>query len=552
MPKQPKLIAFDRQARDAIAAGVRKLARAVKTTLGPSGRCAVLDRGWGEPLVTKDGAAVAEEIDLGNPNENAAARLVREAAEKTSETAGDGSTTATVLAEAIFLEGLKSVVAGRSPMLLARGIRAGVETAKSQIEKMAVKVKDRDQIEAVASVAANNDAAIGKTLAEAMDKVGKDGVITIEEGKGFETQVDVVEGMEFDRGFLSSHFVTDPDKMVCELKDPLILIFEEKVNALPQILPVLERVLAARRSLLIIAEDVEGEILATLVVNKLKGVLKCAAVKAPAYGDRRKAMLQDIAILTGGKGVFKDLGIEPENVTLDFLGKAKKVIVTSEKTTIIEGGGSSKDIKAREAEIRKELENTTSEYDREKLQERLAKLVGGVALIKVGGATESEMKERKSRFEGALNATRAAVEEGILPGGGVALYRIAESLKTTGAENEEEELGIECVRKALRAPLYQLSVNAGREPADVFREIRDEKPSIGFDMMRGVVCDMLKDGIIDPAKVTRIALENGASVAALLLTAEAIITNAPKSEGGDDDDHHHHGGDEGMGMGDDF
>ncbi len=552
MPKQPKLIAFDRQAREAIAAGVRKLARAVKSTLGPSGRCAVLDRGWGEPIVTKDGAAVAEEIDLGNANENAAARLVREAAEKTSETAGDGSTTATVLAEAIFLEGLKSVVAGRSPMVLARGIRAGVETAKSQIQKMAVKIKDRDQIEAVASIAANNDETIGKTLAEAMDKVGKDGVITIEEGKGLETQVDVVEGMEFDRGFLSAHFITDPDKMVCELKDPLVLIFEEKINALPQILPVLERVLAARRSLLIIAEDVEGEILATLVVNKLKGVLKCAAVKAPAYGDRRKAMLQDIAILTGGKAIFKDLGIEPENVTLDFLGKAKKVIITSEKTTIIEGAGSPKDLKAREAEIRKELEDTTSDYDREKLQERLAKLVGGVALIKVGAATESEMKERKSRFEGALNATRAAVEEGILPGGGVALYRIAEMLKTAGAENEEEELGIECVRKALRAPIYQLSVNAGREPSDIVREIRDEKSNIGFDLIRGVTCDMLKEGIIDPAKVTRTALENAASVATLLLTADAIVTNAPKPEGGDDDDHHHHGGDEGMGMGDDF
>jgi len=540
MPKQPKQIAFDAEARDALTEGVKKIARAVKSTLGPAGRNALLDRGWGEPIATKDGSSVAEEIDLKDPRENMAARLIRQAAEKTSDQSGDGSTTSVVLAEAIYLAGLRSVIAGRSPLLLARGIREAVEAVKGRIEKMALKVKDRDQIESAASVAANNDRAIGKLIADAMDKVGKEGVITIEEGKSSDTVLDVVEGMEFDRGFLSPHFVTDPDKMVCELKDPLILVMEEKISAIPKILPVLERILEARRSLLIVAEDVEGEVLATLVVNKLKGTLKCAAVKAPAYGDRRKAMLQDIAILTGGKPIFKDLGVEPENISLDFLGTAKRVVVASEKTTIVEGAGSPKEIKARAAEIRKEREKATSDYDKEKLDERLAKLVGGVAVIKVGAATESEMKERKTRFESALAATRAAIEEGILPGGGVALLRVADGLKASGELLEDEAIGFECVRKALAAPFRQLTLNAGLEPAEILRQIRDEKATVGFDIVRDQVCDMIADGIVDPAKVTRTALENAASVASLLLTADAVIANAPQKE-----EEPGHGGDEG-------
>jgi chaperonin GroEL len=551
MPKQAKQIAFDREARDALTQGVRKLARAVKSTLGPSGRNALLDRGWGEPVVTKDGSTVAEEVDLKDPYENMAARLVRQAAEKTSDQAGDGSTTATVLAEAIYLAGLKAVGAGHDPMIIGRGIRRAVEEAKDRLAKMSVKVKDRDQIEAVATIAANNDKAIGKIIADAMEKVGKDGVITIEEGKGLDTSIEVVEGMEFDRGFLSPHFVTDPEKMISELKDPLILILEEKISALPKILPILERVLEQKRSLLIVAEDVEGEVLATLVVNKLKGTLKCAAVKAPAYGDRRKAMLEDIAILTGGKAIFKDLGVEPENITLDYLGTAERVSITSEKTTIVRGGGDPRRIKARAVEIRKEREKTTSDYDREKLDERLAKLVGGVAVVKVGASTESEMKERKSRFEGALNATRAAVEEGILPGGGVALLHVSEALKSSTSKLEEEELGIDCVRIALRAPIRQLSINAGREPSAVLRGLRDAKPTMGFDLVREDFCDMIKEGIIDPTKVTRTALENAASVATLLLTAEAVIANAPKKDDGGDDHHHDHD-DEGEGGFDEY
>jgi len=400
-------------------------------------------------------------------------------------------------------------------------------------------VKGQEQIESVATIASNGDRVIGKTIADAMEKVGKEGVITIEDGKGLDTTMDLVEGMEFDRGFLSPHFVTDPEKMVCELKDPLILLHEEKISALPRILPILEKVLESRRPLLIIAEDVEGEVLATLVVNKLKGILPCAAVKAPAYGDRRKAILEDIAILTGGQVIYKDLGVSPENIGEEYLGSAKRVTITSEKTTIVEGRGDGKTIKARAEEIRKEREKTTSDYDREKLDERLAKLVGGVALIKVGAATESEMKERKTRFESALNATRAALEEGILPGGGIALLRAADDLKG-GGEHEDEKVGIECVRTALRAPFRQLTENAGLEPAAILRQIRDEKSTVGFDLVREQVCDMIGSGIIDPTKVTRTALENASSVAALLLTADAMIANAPKKKevdahGGEED-----------------
>jgi chaperonin GroEL len=544
MPKNPKQLAFGDEARAAVREGVVKLARAVKTTLGPTGRSAVVDRGWGEPLVTKDGASVAEEIDLSNPYQNMAAKLVRSAAEKTSDQAGDGSTTSTVLAESLFLHGVKRVYAGTNPMLLARGVRKAVEKALEHVKGLSTPVKSQDQILAIATIASNNDRVLGSTLSEAIEKVGKDGVITIEEGKGIDTVVDVVEGMEFDRGYLSPHFVTQQDKMVCELQNPFILIMEEKITTLTKILPVLEKVLPTKRGLLIIAEDVEGEVLATLVVNKLKGVLKCAAVKAPAYGDRRKAMLQDIAVVTGAKPIFKDLGIEPESLSLADLGTAKKVRISSETTTIIEGGGKKRDIEAREKEIRKELEDTESEYDREKLQERLAKLVGGVAVIRVGAATETEMKEKKSRFESALSATRAAIAEGIVPGGGVALFRASLSLEGFELSSSEEDAGVRIVQAALAAPVRQLCVNSGVEPATVTRILRLEKnPRMGYDLTRDEFCDMVKEGIVDATKVVRVALENAASVAILLLTSDTLVSAVPK-EDEDEDPHHHHDEDE--------
>ncbi|MBI4583384.1 MAG: chaperonin GroEL [Planctomycetes bacterium] len=540
MPKQPKQIVFDLDTRQCLMEGVQKIARAVKTTLGPIGHCALIDRGWGEPLVTKDGASVAEQVELTNPYENMAARLVREAAEKTSDEAGDGSTTTAVLAESIFRSGMRQITAGVNPMVLCRGVRAASDQAVQRLTDLSVKIKDNSQLLAVATVAANNDREIGKTLTDALEKVGRDGVITIEEGKGIETTVEVVEGMEFDRGFLSPYFVTDPDKMVCELKDPYILIMEEKISTLPKILPVLERVYAQKKSLFIIAEDVEGEVLSTLVVNKLKGVLSCAAVKAPGYGDRRKALLGDLAILTGGTAIMKDLGLLPEKIRLEMLGRAKKVIITSEKTTILEGGGKEKDIEAREAEIRKELEGTTSDYDREKLQERLAKLVGGVAVIKVGAATESEMKERKGRFESALSATRAAIEEGVLPGGGVALFRVAEAMVEIKTSLEEERIGFKILRKALESPIRQLIANASLEPGDVLREIRKKKGSFGYDLVKAEYGDLLEAGILDSTKVTRIALQNAVSVATLLLTTDALVANVPKEEEEVDPHHHHH------------
>ncbi|MBI4604432.1 MAG: chaperonin GroEL [Planctomycetes bacterium] len=547
MPKNPKQLAFGDEARAVLREGVVKLARAVKATLGPAGRCAVIDRGWGEPLVTKDGSSVAEEIDLTSPCENMAARLVRAAAEKTADEAGDGSTTATVRAEALFLKGLKQVTGGVNPMLLARGMRAAAEKALASLKKLSIPVKSQEQILAVATVASNNDKVIGKTISDAMEKVGKDGVITIEEGKGIDTTVDVVDGMEFDRGYLSPHFVTNVEKMVCELEKPYVLVMEEKVSSLTKILPVLEKVLQTKRALLIIAEDVEGEVLATLVVNKLKGVLKCAAVKAPAYGDRRKAMLQDIAILTGGRAIFKDLGVEPENIDLSYLGSAKKVRITSEATTIIEGGGSKKDIEGREAEIRKELENTTSEYDREKLQERLAKLVGGVAVVRVGAATEADMKEKKGRYESALSATRAAVEEGILPGGGVALFRASLELAKLRLPDHEEDAGARVVQAALVAPIRQLCLNSGVEPATVTRKVRLKKnPRVGYDLVREKFVDMVKEGIIDATKVVRMGLENAVSVGTLLLTSDTLVSSVPKKEE-DEEAHHHHDMDEDMG-----
>ena len=475
MPSNPKQLAFEAEARASIRDGVTKLARAVKSTLGPCGRNACIDRGWGEPVVTRDGSRVAEEIELADPYENIAARLLRESADKTRSGSGDGSSTSTVLAEALYVEGARRLAGGVNPMMLVRGTRAAGAQAVETIIELSTRVRTSEQIRSVAAVAAGNDEEIGKTVADALDRVGRDGVVTIEEGKELETQVEVVEGMEFDRGFLSPHFVTDSDKMVCELRDPLILIFEEKISSLQKLLPLLEKVLAAKRPLLIVAEDVEGEVLATLVVNVLKGVLKCAAVKAPAYGERRKAMLQDLAIVTGARAVFKDIGIELDKVEIDDLGRAKKVRITSEDTTIVEGAGKKKDIEARVVEIRRELENTTSDYDREKLQERLAKLAGGVAVIKVGAATESAMKEKKARFESALSATRAAVEEGIVPGGGTALFRASERLAGLKLEDREEQFGVDVVRKALEAPLRQICANGGIEPGTVVRGLRGER-----------------------------------------------------------------------------
>jgi chaperonin GroEL len=551
MPKNPKQIAFEEVARAATSAGVDKLARAVKTTLGPVGRCAVIDRGWGEPIVTKDGARVAEEVELTDPYQNMAARLMRQAAEKTHKQAGDGSTTATVLAESIFKLGLRRVIGGVNSMVLARGLKTATERAIEELKKLAVPVKSDDQILAIATIAANQDRLIGKTITDALAKVGKEGVITIEEGKELQSTVDVVEGMKFDRGYLSPHFVTNPDKMVCDLQNPFILILEEKISALPKIVPILEKVLQTKRPLLIIAEDVEGEVLATLVVNKLKGVLKCAAVKAPAYGDRRKAMLQDIAVLTGGRAIFKDLGIEPEQIRTSDLGQAKKVTITSEDTILVGGAGDKKDIDGRAREIRQDLEKTESEYDREKLQERLAKLVGGVAVIRVGAATESEMKERKVRFEGALNATRAAQEEGILPGGGVSLLRVADALKDVAMDLKEEQAGVQVIREALEAPIRQLCINCGIEPATVLRGVRKEKNrNFGFNLLSEEFVDMVKDGVIDAAKVMRIALLNACSVATILLTTDTLVTAVPKKKD-DDEDHHHHHHDDYEGM-DDF
>jgi chaperonin GroEL len=543
MPKNPKQIAFDDEARAAAWRGVSKLARAVKSTLGPAGRNAVIDRGWGEPVVTRDGATVADEVDLTDPYENMAARLVRQAAQKTAKEAGDGSTTATVLAESLFRLGLRQVAGGQSPMILARGIRVAVEHALASLTKLSTPVRTNEQVRAVATVAANHDQEIGKTLADALADVGKDGVVAIEESKGRETTIRKVEGMEFDRGFLSPHFVTNPDKMVCELKDPYILIMEEKISSLQKILPLLELVLRERKPLFIIAEDVEGEPLATLVVNTLKGVLKCAAVKAPAYGDRRKAMLQDLAILTGGTAIMKDLGLEPDDVELSHLGRAKKIEITSERTMIVGGAGEKKAIEARANEIRRELETVESDYDREKLQERLAKLVGGVAVIDVGAATESDMKERKARFESALNATRAAQDEGLLPGGGIALFRASLDLASLELESSEEQVGVDIVRKALESPIRQLCINSGVEPASVLRTIRKERKStIGYDFLRDEFVDMIQGGVIDATKVVRSALQNAASVATLLLTSDTLVAALPKKD--DDEDHHHHHHDE--------
>ncbi|HLJ97853.1 MAG TPA: chaperonin GroEL [Gemmataceae bacterium] len=525
-----KQIAFDQEARDAMRRGIAKLARAVKVTLGPKGRNVILQKSFGSPTVTKDGVTVAKEIELEDKYENMGARMVREVASKTSDVAGDGTTTATVLAEAIFNEGLRAVVSGINPMLMKRGIEKAVDDIVEKLKKMSIPVKSKKDMEAVASVASNNDTEIGRIIAEAMDRVGKDGVITVEEGKALETTHDFVEGMQFDRGYLSPYFVTDPQKMECELEDPYILIYEKKISNNKDLVPVLERVLNTGKPILIISEEVEGEALATLVINKLRGTFRCAAVKAPGYGDRRKAMLEDIAVLTGGRAIFEDLGIQLENVQLRDLGRAKKVKIDKDNTTVIEGAGKKADIQGRIQLIQRELEKSTSDYDKEKLSERIAKLSGGVAKINVGAATESEMKERKARVEDAMHATRAANQEGILPGGGVALLRASEGLKPKGLSHDEET-GYNIVVRACRAPVKQISENAGTDGAIVAAKVLDNSnQNFGYDAREDRYCDMVKEGIIDPTKVVRSALQNASSVATLLLTSDALVAELPKEE----------------------
>ncbi|NUN51771.1 MAG: chaperonin GroEL [Planctomycetaceae bacterium] len=525
-----KQIAFENEARERVAAGVTKLARAVKATLGPRGRNALLDKGWGAPTVTKDGVTVAEEIELLDPFENMGARLVREVASKTSNVAGDGTTTATVLAEAIFREGLRHLVAGANPVDLQRGINAAVAAVVDDLKKQSRSVgNDRKEIAQVATISANGDRELGRMVADAMEKVGKDGVMTVEEGKGLETTVEVVEGMQFDRGYLSPHFVTDANRMEAVLENPLVLIHEEKLGGIAKLIPLLEKVMKAGRPLLLIAEDVEGEALATLVVNRLRGTMKVCAVKAPGYGDRRKAMLEDIAVLTGGKPIFKDLGIDLEKVELKDLGQCTRVVVDSENTTIVGGKGSRADISGRCSQIRRDAEAATSDYDREKLQERLARLAGGVAEIRVGAATEAEMKERKARVEDALHATRAAVEEGILPGGGVALIRARACLKKVKAEGDAA-LGVQIVDRAISVPLSSIAENAGRDGGVIVRKVSDGKGSFGWDAEEDRFGDMFEFGIIDPTKVTRVALQNASSVAGVLLMTDALIADKPKKK----------------------
>ena len=525
-----KQLMFEQAARAALLRGVNILAEAVKATLGPKGRNVVIDKKYGSPTITKDGVTVAKEVQLKDPTENMGAQMIKEVASKTSDAAGDGTTTATVLAQAIFREGLKNVTAGANPMGLKRGIEQAVEAVVADLKKMSKATKDKKEIAQVATVAANNDKTIGNLIAEAMEKVGKDGVITVEEAKAMETTLEVVEGMQFDRGYLSPYMVSDPERMEAVLEDALILIYEKKLSGMKDMLPLLEQVARAGKPFLMIAEDVEGEALATLVVNKLRGTLSCCAVKAPGFGDRRKAMLQDIATLTGGKAITEDLGIKLENIKLEDLGKAKKVIVDKDNTTIIDGAGSQKEIEGRIKQIRAQIEETTSDYDREKLQERLAKLAGGVAVIKVGAATETEMKEKKARVEDALNATRAAVEEGIVPGGGVALLRATkalEHLKLSG----DEATGVNIVRRALEEPIRRIVENAGLEGSVVVEKVKAASAvSQGFDAERNEYVDMLQAGIIDPTKVERIALQNAASIASLLLTTEALITDIPEKE----------------------
>jgi chaperonin GroEL len=526
-----KEVKFSVDARDRMLRGVEILANAVKVTLGPKGRNVVLDKSFGAPRITKDGVTVAKEIELEDKFENMGAQMVREVASKTSDVAGDGTTTATVLAAAIVREGAKAVAAGMNPMDLKRGVDLAVEAIVEDLKKNSKKVTSNEEIAQVGTISANGDAEIGRFLAEAMKKVGNEGVITVEEAKSLETELDVVEGMQFDRGYISPYFITNADKMRVEMEDPYILINEKKLSGLQELLPLLEAVVQTGKPLLIIAEDVEGEALATLVVNKLRGGLKVAAVKAPGFGDRRKAMLQDIAILTGGTAISEDLGIKLENVTLAMLGRAKKVMIDKENTTIVNGAGKKKDIEDRIAQIKAQIEETTSDYDREKLQERLAKLAGGVAVIRVGGATEVEVKERKDRVDDAMHATRAAVEEGILPGGGVALLRATEAIKRVRAANDDQKTGVEIVRKAIQAPARQIATNAGEDGSVVVGKILEkDQYSWGFDAQTGEYCDLVKKGIIDPTKVVRTALQDAASVAGLLITTEAMVAEVPKKK----------------------
>jgi len=529
-----KGIIYSEEARAKLKAGVDKLANAVKVTLGPRGREVVLAKNWGTPVVTKDGVTVAKEIELKDAYENIGAQLVKEVASKTSDVAGDGTTTATILAQAIFHEGLKAIASGANPMDIKRGIDRAVKKVVEGIREISKEIKGRTEVEQVATISANNDPEIGKIIADAMEAVGKDGVITVEESKSAETTLETVQGMQFDRGYLSPYFVTDADKMQCVLEEPYILIFEKKISNVKDLLPVLEQVVRSGKPLLVIAEDVEGEALATLVVNHIKGVLKGCAVKAPGFGQRRKDYLQDIATLTGGTAIMEDLGIKLESVGLDMLGRADKVVVDKETTTIVGGKGKQEDIKARIEQIKKQIQETTSDYDREKLQERLAKLSGGVAVIRVGAATEAELKEKKARVEDAVHATKAAVEEGIVPGGGVALVRASEKLEDVETENEDQKLGVDIIRKACKTPLRQIAYNAGFEGFVVLEKVvelgKEKGASWGFNAATGEYVDMLESGIIDPTKVVRTAIENAASVAGTMLTAEALVADLPEDK----------------------
>ena len=526
-----KMMAFDQEAREAMRRGVSKLARAVKVTLGPKGRNVILQKSFGSPTVTKDGVTVAKEVDLEDAYENMGARMVREVASKTSDVAGDGTTTATVLAEAVFNEGLRAVVAGVNPIQMKAGIEKAVEDITAKLHSSAIPVKGKKEMAQVASIAANNDAEIGDLLAEAMDKVGKDGVITVDEGKSLATEIEFVEGMQFDRGYLSPYFVTDAQAMQCVLEECYILVYEKKISTVKDIVPLLEAVVNASKPLLIVSEDVDGEALATLVINRLRGTFQVSAVKAPGYGDRRKAMLEDIAILTGATAVFENLGMKLDNIGLAELGRAKKVIIDKDNTTIIEGAGKTADIKARIEQIRREIENASSDYDREKLEERLAKLAGGVAKINVGAATESEMKEKKARVEDALHATRAAVEEGILPGGGVALLRASSQVKPKGL-SDDESVGYQIVVRASRSPVTMISTNAGQDGSIVCEKVLSGEGNFGYNAGTDKYEDLVKAGVIDPAKVTRTALQNATSVSILLLTSDALIAEKPKDAKG--------------------
>jgi chaperonin GroEL len=526
-----KQILYSVEARSAIMRGVDQLAEAVKATLGPKGRNVVIDKKFGSPVSTKDGVTVAKEIELKDPFENMGAQMLREVASKTSDVAGDGTTTATVLAQAIFREGVKNVTAGGNPMDLKRGIDRAVEIVVEEVKKLSRPTKDKKEIAQVGTISANNDPTIGDLIAEAMEKVGKDGVITVEEAKSMDTSLDIVEGMQFDRGYLSPYFVTDAERMEANLQDAYILLNEKKISNMRDLLPILEQIAKMSKPLVVISEDVEGEALATLVVNKLRGTLQCAAVKAPGFGDRRKEMLRDIAVLTGGNVISDDLGIKLENITLNDLGRAKRVTIDKDNTTIVEGAGATEDIEGRVKQIRTQVEETTSDYDREKLQERLAKLVGGVAVINVGAATESEMKEKKARVEDALNATRAAVEEGVVPGGGVAYLRSLPALEKLEAELEgDQRIGVRIVKRALEEPLRYIASNAGAEGSIVVQRVRDLKTNEGYDAASDTYGDMLEKGIIDPTKVTRSALQNAASIAGLLMTTEALVTELPEKE----------------------